>query len=146
MVAGCIRQVVVLYSNNCMGICLGGRSTGHLKEVVILKRWLFEQVWLYIENLTSGLGGMKVIWMPLKMKTLLRVRNQNLLKETGFIWFWAIIWSPFWTLFICFFSLKRFVCYELSQNYIFLRNCIPNCQLFSFYDKLVHSVKDVTWR
>ena len=107
VVAGCIRQVVVLYSNNCMGICLGGRSTGHLKEVVILKRWLFEQVWLYIENLTSGLGGMKVIWMPLKMKTLLRVRNQNLLKETGFIWFWAIIWSPFWTLFICFFFLEK---------------------------------------
>ena len=31
MVAGRVRQVVVLYSNDCMGICLGGLSIGRLK-------------------------------------------------------------------------------------------------------------------
>ena len=35
VVAGRIRQVVILYSNNCMGICLGGLSVGHLTEVVV---------------------------------------------------------------------------------------------------------------
>ena len=41
MVTGHVRQVVVLYSNNCMGICLGGLSTdclrcvGHLIQVLI---------------------------------------------------------------------------------------------------------------
>ena len=35
MVAGRVRQVVVLYSNDCMGICLGGLSTGCLIEVVV---------------------------------------------------------------------------------------------------------------
>ena len=44
VVAGCIRQVVVLHSNNCMGICMGGLSIGCLRQVVILQRWLFEQV------------------------------------------------------------------------------------------------------
>ena len=29
-----IRQVVVLYSNDCMGICLGRLSTGLLRRVV----------------------------------------------------------------------------------------------------------------
>ena len=31
MVAGRIRQVVVLYSNNFMGLGLGGHSIGHLR-------------------------------------------------------------------------------------------------------------------
>ena len=44
VVTGCIRQKVVLYSNNCTGICLGGLSIGRLIQVVILQRWLFEQV------------------------------------------------------------------------------------------------------
>ena len=44
VVAGRVRQVVVLYSNDCMGICLGRLSTGRLRLVVILKRWSFEQV------------------------------------------------------------------------------------------------------
>ena len=48
MVAGCVRQVVVLYSSNCMGICLGGLSIGRLRRVVVLQRWSFEQVWLYL--------------------------------------------------------------------------------------------------
>ena len=34
-VAGRVRQVVVLYSNGCMGICLGRLSTGCLIEVVV---------------------------------------------------------------------------------------------------------------
>ena len=38
VVTGCIRQVVVLYSNNCMGIGLGRL------RVVALERWSFEQV------------------------------------------------------------------------------------------------------
>ena len=39
-----IRQVVVLYGNNCMGICLGGLSIGRLRQVAVLQRWLFELV------------------------------------------------------------------------------------------------------
>ena len=35
IVAGRVRQAVVLYSNNCMGIGLGGLSIGHLIEVVL---------------------------------------------------------------------------------------------------------------
>ena len=34
MVAGRVRQVVVLYSNDWMGICLGGLSIGRFTEVV----------------------------------------------------------------------------------------------------------------
>ena len=44
VVAGCGRHVVVLYSNDCMGICLGERSIVCLRQVVILQRWSFEQV------------------------------------------------------------------------------------------------------
>ena len=44
VVAGRVRQVVVLYSNDCMGICWGGLSIGRLRRVVVLWRWLFEQV------------------------------------------------------------------------------------------------------
>ena len=36
MVAGRIRQVIVLYSNDCMGICLGKLSIGRLRRVVVL--------------------------------------------------------------------------------------------------------------
>ena len=36
MVAGCVGQVVVLYSHDCMGICLGGLNIGRLKLVVVL--------------------------------------------------------------------------------------------------------------
>ena len=38
MVAGRVRQVAVLYSNNCMGICLGGLRTGRLRRVVVYYR------------------------------------------------------------------------------------------------------------
>ena len=36
VVAGRIRQVVFLYSNDCMGICLGRLSVGRLRQVVVL--------------------------------------------------------------------------------------------------------------
>ena len=32
MVAGRVRQVVVLYSNDCMGIGMGSLSIGHLRR------------------------------------------------------------------------------------------------------------------
>ena len=35
VVAGRVRQLVVLYSNDCMRICLGGLRIGRLKEVVV---------------------------------------------------------------------------------------------------------------
>ena len=44
VVAGRVRHVVVLHSNDCMGSCMGGLSTGRLRQVVILQRWSFEQV------------------------------------------------------------------------------------------------------
>ena len=44
VITGSIRQVVVLHSNNCMGLCLDVLSFGRLGRVVILQRWLFEQV------------------------------------------------------------------------------------------------------
>ena len=34
LVAGCVRQVAVLYNNDCMGIYLGELNTGRLRRVV----------------------------------------------------------------------------------------------------------------
>ena len=34
--AGRVRQVVVLYSNDSMGICLGGLSIGQLRRMVAI--------------------------------------------------------------------------------------------------------------
>ena len=42
VITGCVRQVVVLHSNDCMGICMGGLSIGRLRQVVVLQRWSFE--------------------------------------------------------------------------------------------------------
>ena len=36
VVAGRVKQVVVLHSNDCMGICLGGLSNGRLRRVMAL--------------------------------------------------------------------------------------------------------------
>ena len=36
VVAGCVRQVVVLYSNDSMETCLGGLSITRLRQVVVL--------------------------------------------------------------------------------------------------------------
>ena len=44
VVTGHDRQVVILHSNDCTGICLAGLSIGRLRQVAILQRWLFEQV------------------------------------------------------------------------------------------------------
>ena len=44
VVAGRVRQLVVLHSNDCSGICLSRLSIGRLRQVVVLQRWLFEQV------------------------------------------------------------------------------------------------------
>ena len=44
VVTGRIRQVVILHSKDCMGICLGGPSIGRLKQVVVLQRWSFDHV------------------------------------------------------------------------------------------------------
>ena len=46
VVAGRVRQMVVLHSNDCTGICLSGLSIGRLRRVVVLQRWSFEQIWL----------------------------------------------------------------------------------------------------
>ena len=48
VVPGHVRQEVVLYSNDCMGICLGRLSIGHLRQVIVLWMWSFEWVWLYL--------------------------------------------------------------------------------------------------
>ena len=42
VVAGHVKQLIVLHSNDCMGICLGGLSIGRLRQVVILQRWSSE--------------------------------------------------------------------------------------------------------
>ena len=47
VVTGGVRQVVILYSYNCMGIGLGGLTIGRLRRVVVLWRWSYKQVWLY---------------------------------------------------------------------------------------------------
>ena len=44
VVADQVRQVVVLQSNDCLGICLGTLNIVRLRRVVVLQRWLFEQV------------------------------------------------------------------------------------------------------
>ena len=41
MVAGRVKQVVVLFSNDCTGI-----RRGILSALVVLQRWSSEQVWL----------------------------------------------------------------------------------------------------
>ena len=38
VVTGRVRQVVVLHSNDCTGICLGRLSIGRLRQVVVLQR------------------------------------------------------------------------------------------------------------
>ena len=48
MVAGLLRQVVVLYGNVCMGIGSDGLSSDRLRRVVVIKRWSFKQVRLYL--------------------------------------------------------------------------------------------------
>ena len=44
VVAGRVKQVIVIYSNDCTGIRLGGLGIGHLNEVVVLQRWSSEHV------------------------------------------------------------------------------------------------------
>ena len=44
VVAGHVKQVVVLYSNDCTGIQWGGLSIGCLRRVVVLQRWSSERV------------------------------------------------------------------------------------------------------
>ena len=44
VVAGRVKQVVVLYSNDCTGIRWGGLSIGRLRRVVVLQRWSSEHV------------------------------------------------------------------------------------------------------
>ena len=39
MVAGRVKLVVVLYSDDCTGTRLGGLSIGLLRRVVVLERW-----------------------------------------------------------------------------------------------------------
>ena len=46
VVAGHVKRMIVLYSNGCTGICLGGLSIGRLRQVVILQRWSSEHDWL----------------------------------------------------------------------------------------------------
>ena len=54
VVAGHIRQAVVLYSKDYTRICLSGLSIGHLRGVVVLQGWSFEQVWLQCFNLIQN--------------------------------------------------------------------------------------------
>ena len=35
VITGRVRQVVVLYSNNCLGICLGGLSISRRRQAVV---------------------------------------------------------------------------------------------------------------
>ena len=44
MVAGRVKQVVVLCSNDCIEICWGRLNIGRLRRVVVLQRWSSEQV------------------------------------------------------------------------------------------------------
>ena len=44
VVSGHVKQVVILYSNNCVEIRLGGLSIGCLRRMVVLQRWLSEHV------------------------------------------------------------------------------------------------------
>ena len=44
VIAGCVEKVVILNSNDCIGIGLGGLSIGPLRRVVVLQRWLSEHV------------------------------------------------------------------------------------------------------
>lgn len=37
VIAGCVSQVVVWYSNDCMQIALGGLNFGRLRQVFVLR-------------------------------------------------------------------------------------------------------------
>ena len=45
VVAGRVKQVVVLYSNDSTGIYWFGLNIGCLRWVVVLQRWSSEQAW-----------------------------------------------------------------------------------------------------
>ena len=86
--AGCVRQVIILYSNNHMGICFGGFSIGHLRQVVILQRWWFEQAWLWKQQEFSK--QKKVCWGGVdwedineKYENICKTTVLNLPKQTG---------------------------------------------------------------
>ena len=64
VVSGCPRQVVVLYSNDCMRVYLGGFSIDRLRLVVVSERWSFEQVWLYI---IKNIYKLKKNWQKRKL-------------------------------------------------------------------------------
>ena len=46
MAAGRVRQCRHIHSNDYMGISLGGFSISRLRQMVVIQRWSFEQVWL----------------------------------------------------------------------------------------------------
>ena len=55
VVAGRVRQVVVLYSNNCMRIWLGGFSIGRLRQVDVYRGGRFNRfdcIYIYISITT----------------------------------------------------------------------------------------------
>ena len=64
VVAGCPRQVVVSYSNDCMRVYLGGFSIDCLRLVVVSERWSFEQVWPYI---IKNIYKLKKNWQKRKL-------------------------------------------------------------------------------
>ena len=69
VVAGRVRQVVVLYSNDCMKMCWVRLSIGRLRRVVVFQRRSFEQVWLYHSN--HELFCQKYLKLPIKTKSSL---------------------------------------------------------------------------
>ena len=64
------KKVVVLNRNHCIGIVLGGPNICRHRQVVLLQRWSFEQVWLYFceiiyEYKDLSLQKTSHMWLPL---------------------------------------------------------------------------------
>ena len=59
VVAGRVRQVVVLYSSNCMGICLGGLRYMHIRSIQVDK---FSKNWNLFSKQPSQLKAADNVW------------------------------------------------------------------------------------
>ena len=99
VVAGHIRQAVVLYSKDYTRICLSGLSIGHLRQVVVLQGWSFEQVWLQCFNLIqNNLVCLMEKWVQI-FKCIIShssTKSLVLLLHKFTIWNLDLFFSLFW--------------------------------------------------
>ena len=75
VVAGRVKQVDVLYSSNCMGTGLCGRSMSCLRRVVVLQKWSYKQVYNYLFDFIQSFS----IFFPLLQWPFCAIQLQTLM-------------------------------------------------------------------